>query len=73
MRVPLTSEIALFWRFHPGRTLAVTGSNGKSTTTAMTHAILQAAGSPAAWGATSAAACCRKSIRSHRMSGPSSS
>jgi UDP-N-acetylmuramoylalanine--D-glutamate ligase len=43
-QVPLTSEIALFWRFHPGRTLGVTGSNGKSTSTAMTHAILQAGG-----------------------------
>src|SRR6478609_1447488 len=26
--VPLTSEIALFWQFHRGRTLGVTGSNG---------------------------------------------
>jgi UDP-N-acetylmuramoylalanine--D-glutamate ligase len=43
-RVPLTSEISLFWQFNPGRTLAVTGSNGKSTTTAMVHSILQAAG-----------------------------
>jgi|HubBroStandDraft_6_1064221.scaffolds.fasta_scaffold113334_2 UDP-N-acetylmuramoylalanine--D-glutamate ligase len=48
--VPLTSEIGLFWRFHPGRTLAVTGSNGKSTTTAMTHAILEAAGLPCRLG-----------------------
>jgi UDP-N-acetylmuramoylalanine--D-glutamate ligase len=49
-QVPLTSEIALFWRFHAGRTLAVTGSNGKSTSTAMTHAILQAAGLPCRLG-----------------------
>jgi UDP-N-acetylmuramoylalanine--D-glutamate ligase len=48
--VPLTSAMALFWQFHPGRTLAVTGSNGKSTTTAMTHAILQAAGLPCRLG-----------------------
>jgi UDP-N-acetylmuramoylalanine--D-glutamate ligase len=48
--VPLTSEMALFWQVHPGRTLAVTGSNGKSTTTAMTHAILQAAGLPCRLG-----------------------
>jgi len=41
--VPLTSEMSLFWQFHRGRTLGVTGSNGKSTTTAMTHSILQAA------------------------------
>ena len=48
--VPLTSEIALFWRFHPGRTLGVTGSNGKSTSTAMTHAMLAAAGLPCRLG-----------------------
>ena len=48
--ISLTSEIALFWRFHPGRTLAVTGSNGKSTSTAMVHAILQAAGLPCRLG-----------------------
>jgi UDP-N-acetylmuramoylalanine--D-glutamate ligase len=48
--VPLTSEMSLFWQFHPGRTLAVTGSNGKSTTTAMTHAILRAADLPSRIG-----------------------
>ncbi len=42
--VPLTSEMSLFWQFNRSRTIGVTGSNGKSTTTAMTHAILQAAG-----------------------------
>ncbi|MFN0196297.1 MAG: UDP-N-acetylmuramoyl-L-alanine--D-glutamate ligase [Planctomycetaceae bacterium] len=42
--VPLTSEMNLFWQYNRGRILAVTGSNGKSTTTAMSHAILQAAG-----------------------------
>jgi UDP-N-acetylmuramoylalanine--D-glutamate ligase len=42
--VLLTSEMSLFWQFNRSRTLGVTGSNGKSTTTAMTHAILQAAG-----------------------------
>jgi UDP-N-acetylmuramoylalanine--D-glutamate ligase len=40
----LTSEMSLFWQFNKSRTIGVTGSNGKSTTTAMTHAILQAAG-----------------------------
>jgi UDP-N-acetylmuramoylalanine--D-glutamate ligase len=40
----LTSEMSLFWQFNRSRTIGVTGSNGKSTTTAMTHAILQAAG-----------------------------
>lgn len=42
--VPLTSEMSIFWQFHPGHTLAVTGSNGKSTTTAMAHGMLEAAG-----------------------------
>jgi UDP-N-acetylmuramoylalanine--D-glutamate ligase len=41
--IPLTSEMNLFWERNRGRVLAVTGSNGKSTTTAMTHAILEAA------------------------------
>jgi UDP-N-acetylmuramoylalanine--D-glutamate ligase len=40
----LTSEMSLFWQFNRSRTIGVTGSNGKSTTAAMTHAILQAAG-----------------------------
>lgn len=41
---PLTSEIRIFWERNPGRIIGVTGSNGKSTTSAMTHAILQSAG-----------------------------
>jgi len=44
----LTTEIGLFWDLCPARTIAVTGSNGKSTTTAMIHAILSASGQ-AAW------------------------
>jgi UDP-N-acetylmuramoylalanine--D-glutamate ligase len=46
----LTSEMSLFWQFNRSRTIGVTGSNGKSTTTAMTHAILQAAGMPSRLG-----------------------
>ncbi len=42
--VPLTSEMNLFWELNRAPVVAVTGSNGKSTTTAMTHAILQATG-----------------------------
>lgn len=42
--VPLTSEMNLFWRHNPASVVAVTGSNGKSTTTALTHAILQQTG-----------------------------
>jgi UDP-N-acetylmuramoylalanine--D-glutamate ligase len=48
--VPLTSEMSLFWQFNRSHTIGVTGSNGKSTTTAMTHAILQAAAVPSRLG-----------------------
>ncbi len=48
--VSLTSEMNLFWQFHRGKTVAVTGSNGKSTTTAMIHAILRKRGlRPVGW------------------------
>jgi len=39
--VPITSEMNLFWQKNPAPVVAVTGSNGKSTTTAMTHAIIR--------------------------------
>lgn len=39
--VPCTSEMNLFWQHNPAPVLAVTGSNGKSTTTAMLHNILK--------------------------------
>jgi UDP-N-acetylmuramoylalanine--D-glutamate ligase len=42
--VPLSSEMNLFWEFNRGRVIGITGSNGKSTTTAMTHTILQSSG-----------------------------
>ena len=38
--VPLTSEMNLFWQWNRAPVVAVTGSNGKSTTTALTHSIL---------------------------------
>lgn len=43
-RIPLTSEMNLFWMFNRGRVIAVTGSNGKSTTTALIHSIIKANG-----------------------------
>lgn len=43
-QIPVTSEIELFWEFNPGRVIGVTGSNGKSTTSAMIHAIIKASG-----------------------------
>ncbi|HEV3344674.1 MAG TPA: UDP-N-acetylmuramoyl-L-alanine--D-glutamate ligase [Pirellulales bacterium] len=42
--VPLTSEVELFLDRCPGQVIAVTGSNGKSTTAAMIAAILTADG-----------------------------
>lgn len=40
----LTSEMNLFWQHNRGKVVAITGSNGKSTTTALTHAMLHAGG-----------------------------
>lgn len=42
--VELTSEMNLFWQHQRGRVIGVTGSNGKSTTTALIHHLLAAAG-----------------------------
>ncbi len=44
MGIPLSSEMNLFWSLNRGRVIAVTGSNGKSTTTALIHSIVQASG-----------------------------
>ena len=44
--VPIWSEIELAWRFLHGRLIAVTGSNGKTTTTALVGHILAASGKP---------------------------
>lgn len=48
--VPLTSEIALFLQFNPAKVIGVTGSNGKSTTAALTHHLLTHAGFPSHLG-----------------------
>ena len=39
--VPITSEMNLFWKWNRAKVVAVTGSNGKSTTTAMTYSIIE--------------------------------
>ena len=44
--VAVWSEIELAWRFLRGRLVAITGSNGKTTTTALTGHILKSAGLP---------------------------
>ena len=42
--VPVWSEIELAWRFLRGKLVAITGSNGKTTTTSLVSHILEAAG-----------------------------
>ena len=42
--VPVRAEIELAWRYCPAPVIAVTGSKGKSTTTALIGHLLQAAG-----------------------------
>jgi UDP-N-acetylmuramoylalanine--D-glutamate ligase len=44
--VPIWSEIELAWRFLRGRLIAITGSNGKTTTTSLIGHILAASGMP---------------------------
>jgi UDP-N-acetylmuramoylalanine--D-glutamate ligase len=44
--IPVWSEIELAWRFLRGKLIAVTGSNGKTTTTALLGHIFETAGFP---------------------------
>ncbi|HVB56344.1 MAG TPA: UDP-N-acetylmuramoyl-L-alanine--D-glutamate ligase [Candidatus Acidoferrales bacterium] len=44
--IPVWSEIELAWRFLRGKLVAITGSNGKTTTTALVAHILKTAGIP---------------------------
>ncbi len=44
--VPVWSEIELAWRFLRGKLVAITGSNGKTTTTSLVAHILKTAGIP---------------------------
>lgn len=48
--IPVWSEIELAWRFLRGKLVAVTGSNGKTTTTALIAHILKTASIPALIG-----------------------
>ncbi|MBP9144899.1 MAG: UDP-N-acetylmuramoyl-L-alanine--D-glutamate ligase [Thermoanaerobaculia bacterium] len=43
-RLPVVAEVELAWTFLAGTVVGITGSNGKSTTTAMTGALLAGAG-----------------------------
>jgi UDP-N-acetylmuramoylalanine--D-glutamate ligase len=42
--IPQSSEMNLFWQLNCGRVIAVTGSNGKSTTTALIHSLIDQTG-----------------------------
>jgi UDP-N-acetylmuramoylalanine--D-glutamate ligase len=44
--VPVWGEVELAWRLTPARFLGITGTNGKSTTTSLVGAMLQAGGLP---------------------------
>jgi len=44
--VPVWGEIELAWRFLRGKLVAITGSNGKTTTTSLVGHILESAGTP---------------------------
>jgi UDP-N-acetylmuramoylalanine--D-glutamate ligase len=46
--LPVLGELELAWRLLPGRFLAVTGTNGKTTTTELLGAVWRAAGLPVA-------------------------
>lgn len=48
--IPVTTEVGLFWSLCRGKIIGVTGSVGKSTTSAMIHAVLSAAGRRAWFG-----------------------
>ncbi len=45
-QIPIWSEIELAWRFLHGRLVAITGSNGKTTTTSLVGHILETAAMP---------------------------
>ena len=47
-RIPVFGELELAWRLPPNRFIAVTGTNGKTTTAEMLGAVLRAAGWPVA-------------------------
>ena len=65
--MPVDNDIGLFFRSFatqgwdafdtPPRVIAVTGSNGKSTTTALIHHILQEAGRPTQMGGNIGTGC----------------
>ena len=62
--IPVVGELELAWRLLPNEFVAVTGTNGKTTTTELLGAIYRAPGCRWRWPATSARRCRRWSARS---------
>lgn len=54
----VTSEVELFFEFCPCEIVAVTGSDGKTTTTTLISKMFEAAGRKVFWAATSVRRCC---------------
>lgn len=50
--IPVVSEIEFAAPYTSARTICVTGSNGKTTTTTLTYEILRRAARTSLWGAT---------------------
>lgn len=64
--VAVVSEMELFFDLCPCKIYAVTGSDGKTTTTSVIAEFLKAQGFNVFWAATSAFRCCLASSRSAR-------
>ena len=54
----VTSEVELFFEFCPCEIVAVTGSDGKTTTTTLISKMFEAAAARSFWAATSVRRCC---------------
>ena len=66
----VTSEMEVFFQLCPCKIYAVTGSDGKTTTTSIIAELLKARGKTVHLGATSASPCCRRLSPSSRRTAP---
>ena len=66
----VTSEMEVFFQLCPCKIYAVTGSDGKTTTTSIIAELLKAQGKTSTWVETSASPCCRRSGPSSRGTAP---
>jgi UDP-N-acetylmuramoylalanine-D-glutamate ligase len=49
-KIPIIPEIEIGWRFLRGKTVAITGTNGKSTTAYFTHKLIKGSHIGGNWG-----------------------